>query len=389
MQVFQPFTVASLPPEFVLFGLTLLGIALFHHHTMKVALCGLLSIVLYKILFTSFDFAGLFHHEAFTLFNLFLLLMGFGLLARHFQQSRIPTILPHYLPDDWKGGLLLLLITFLLSSFLDNIAAAMIGAAMALSVFKGKVHIGYMAAIVAASNAGGAGSVIGDTTTTMMWIEGVPPLKVLHAYIGSGAAFLVFGVAASLQQQKFSPIRKEPNPGIKPDSGHLFIALLILAGAIITNLWLDFPALGVWVAIVIGAFFRKTDWNELRIALPGTIFLLSLVLAASMMPVESLPKASWLSAFVLGFVSSVFDNIPLTKLALVEGGFDWGILAYCVGFGGSMIWFGSSAGVALTNLMPEGRSVGRWLMAGWHVVVGYIIGFIVLLALAGWHPVSI
>jgi len=46
---------------------------------------------------------------------------------------------------------------------LDNIAAALIGGAMARHVFP-KVHIGYLAAIVAASNAGGSGSVVGDTT---------------------------------------------------------------------------------------------------------------------------------------------------------------------------------------------------------------------------------
>jgi Na+/H+ antiporter NhaD/arsenite permease-like protein len=53
-----------------------------------------------------------------------------------------------------------------LSSFLDNIAAALIGGAMAHQLFRAKVHIGYLAAIVAASNAGGSFSVVGDTTTT-------------------------------------------------------------------------------------------------------------------------------------------------------------------------------------------------------------------------------
>jgi Na+/H+ antiporter NhaD/arsenite permease-like protein len=46
----------------------------------------------------------------------------------------------------------------------------------------------------------------------------------------------------------------------------------------------------------------------------GSIFLLSLVLAASMMPVHKLPDASWQVALGLGFVSAVFDNIPLTAL---------------------------------------------------------------------------
>jgi Na+/H+ antiporter NhaD/arsenite permease-like protein len=105
-----------------------------------------------------------------------------------------------------------------------------------------------------------------------------------------------------------------------------------------------------------------------------------------MMPVEKLPPASWPSAFGLGFVSAVFDNIPLTALALKQGGYDWGMLAYAVGFGGSMIWFGSSAGVALANMYPEAKSVGRWLTQGWHVTVAYVIGFFVLLAVLGWHP---
>ena len=79
--------------------------------------------------------------------------------------------------------------------------------------------------------------------------------------------------------------------------------------------------------------------------------------------------------------------IPGTKLALEQGGYDWGMLAYAVGFGGSMIWFGSSAGVAITNKFPEGRSVARWLKSGWWIAAAYVIGFFILLALRGWEPV--
>ena len=100
-----------------------------------------------------------------------------------------------------------------------------------------------------------------------------------------------------------------------------------------------------------------------------------------MMTVETLPPASWQSAFTLGFVSAVFDNIPLTKLALEQGGFDWGFLAYAVGFGGSMIWFGSSAGVALSSMYPEARSAGQWLRHGWFVAVAYVLGFFAMLVI--------
>jgi hypothetical protein len=161
---------------------------------------------------------------------------------------------------------------------------------------------------------------------------------------------------------------------------------MILAGAITANWTLDFPAAGVWVAIILGAAFTKTPWKELPKAVKGTVFLLALVLCASMMPVNALPPASWQTAFGIGFVSAVFNNIPLTKLCLVQGGYDWGVLAYTIGFGGSMIWFGSSAGVALSNMYPEAKSTLNYIKGGWHVTVAYIISFFVMLGLVGWHP---
>ena len=156
----EPILVLGIPVDFILFGLTLIGVALFHHYTLPVALSGLAAITAYKLAFTGFPtghgLAGLgshMLHEWVILTNLFLLLMGFALLSRHFEKSRIPDEMPAFLPDDWKGGFVLLLIVFVLSSFLDNIAAALIGGTMARHVFK-QVHIGYLAAIVAASNAG-------------------------------------------------------------------------------------------------------------------------------------------------------------------------------------------------------------------------------------------
>jgi Na+/H+ antiporter NhaD/arsenite permease-like protein len=121
-------------------------------------------------------------------------------------------------------------------------------------------------------------------------------------------------------------------------------------------------------------------------AFRGTLFLLSLVLAASLMPVEALPPASELSTIGLGFLSAVFDNIPLTALALAQGGYDWGFLAYAVGFGGSMIWFGSSAGVAVSNIFPQAKSVVAWVRAAWWMPWAYIAGFLAMLLILGWHP---
>src|SRR5437016_1514451 len=287
----------GVPFEFVLFGLTLTGVALFHHHTLQVALIGLGAIVLYKLAFTGFKagpgMEGLaLHmlHEWVILANLFGLLLGFALLSNYFEASQVPAVLPRY-----------------------------------------------------------------------------PPIT-------QGAA-----------------------AGARVDWPRVAIVASILLAAIIVNVIVNvkfsaysdrFPFIGagVWAAISIAALWRRPAWSLLPGAFKGSVFLLSLIVCASLMPVEKLPAASWQTALGLGFVSAVFDNIPLTALALKQGGYDWGYLAYAVGFGGSMIWFGSSAGVALSNMYPQAKSVGLWLKHGWHVALAYVIGFFVLYAVLGWHP---
>lgn len=389
--------------EFIIFGLILLGVALFHKHTFWVAIIGLTVLLTFKLIFDPgfhliehlFGENPIFEQlmdkslrqgEWGIILNLLGLLLGFALLSKIFEESGVPDMLPKYLPDDWRGPFLLLVFVFIMSAFLDNIAAALIGGTIALVVFKKKVHIGYVAAIVAASNAGGAGSVVGDTTTTMMWIDGVSAFNVLHAFIASIFAFLIFAWIGSHQQDKYHRIQKDPRPGIKVDWVRIMVVALILIGAIIMNVVYDMPALGVWIALIIGSFIIKIPWKEIPGAIKGTVFLLCLVMSASLMPVEELPNASWITAIALGFLSAVFDNIPLTKLCLDQGHFDWGMLAYSVGFGGSMIWFGSSAGVAITNKFPEGRDVILWIKSGWHVAAAYVIGFFALYLIMGWEP---
>jgi Na+/H+ antiporter NhaD/arsenite permease-like protein len=396
--------VGGVPLEFLMFALVLGMVAFSNLSALHTALGGALLITLYKLVCSPFPegagLAGLLAHgvhEWVGLANLLALLLGFTLLARHFEDSKLPLLLPNYLPDNWTGPLVLLVTVFFISSFLDNIAAAMIGGAVAHTVFRGKVHVGYLAAIVAASNAGGAGSVVGDTTTTMMWLAGVAPLQVFHGYVAATVALFVCAVPASFQQHEYNPIMKDAPRGVQVDWTRVAIVAIILLLAIAANILLNlrfkyaaalFPFLGlaVWVAIGATAALRRPDWAKLPAAASGAAFLLALVWSASLMPVDALPGASWHSALAMGFVSAIFDNIPLTALALKQGGFDWGFLAYAVGFGGSMIWFGSSAGVALSGMYPEARSVVQWVRQGWHVALAYVLGFFAMLAMLGWQP---
>jgi Na+/H+ antiporter NhaD/arsenite permease-like protein len=397
------FVLGRIPFAFVLFVLVLMGVAFFHHYTLYVALAGVVVVTAYTAAFRqSVDLPHHFTHELeVTLINLGGLLVGFALLAKFFEHSGIPDNLPRLLPKNslWNGFVLLAIVWFI-SSFLDNIAAAMIGGVMARAAYKGRVSVGYVAAIVAASNAGGAWSVLGDTTTTMMWLDRVRPLDVAHGIIASVVALLCFGFVASARQNKVQAMELSGFQKVPIDWMQVLIVALILGGAIFANFmftgpWSGFyaggPWWGVWAAILVGSLLRKPAWGEIPGAAKGALFLLSLVWCASLMPVKSLPPSSWQVAFGLGWVSAVFDNIPLTKLALLQGDtpgleYDWGMLAFTVGFGGSMIWFGSSAGVAISKDFPQARSTARYLKEGWPVVVAYVVGFFALLLTYGWHP---
>ena len=285
--------------EFIIFGLILAGVAVFHKQTFLVAVIGVTILIVFKLifdpgfhmiehLFGNVSFGQQLIHRSLRqgewgiILNLAGLLLGFAILAKIFEESGIPEILPNFLPNDWKGPFVLLIFVCVLSSFLDNIAAALIGGTIAIVVFKNKVHIGYIAALVAASNAGGSGSVVGDTTTTMMWIDGVSPFNVLHAYVAAFAALAFFAWFASHQQDKYQRIEADAPANVKIDWMKLLIVGLMLIGAIISNFLYDMPALGVWVAIIIGSFLRPIPWKEVPGSIKGTIFLLCLVFSASL-----------------------------------------------------------------------------------------------------------
>jgi hypothetical protein len=42
--------------------------------------------------------------------------------------------------------------------------------------------------------------------------------------------------------------------------------------------------------------------------------------------------------------------------------------------------------VAVSNQFPEAKSTLDYLKNGWHVALGYTVGFLVMIAVVGWHP---
>ncbi len=138
--MFSPFclfasggTAPSIGPvriEFIIFGLILLGVALFHKQTFWVAVIGLAVLLTFKLVFA--QGFNLYEHffgttpfgeqlmnkdlrqgEWGIILNLLGLLLGFAVLSKIFEESGVPDILPRYLPDDWKGPFLLLIVLYL------------------------------------------------------------------------------------------------------------------------------------------------------------------------------------------------------------------------------------------------------------------------------------
>lgn len=367
--------------EIIIFSLTLVAVAIFYKRTTDAAIIGTAVLVIYKLVadpeFSLQTLSSpLYITTYLDLINLTGMLLGFGILADNFAKSNLPYKIPKILPNNIWGGIILLLIVFVLSSFLDNIASAMIGCTIAYTVFNKKLHIGYVVAIVAASNAGGCGSVVGDTTTTLIWLAGHSPKDVVLAYVPAVIAIFVLAAIASAQQVKYSPmVISEETSNSKINWVKLFLVVLILVLCIIANAVLSFPAFGIWVAIYIGKFITDIDWKITPESLSSTIFLLVLVFSANLIPLGNLPTPSDMSTFVIGLISGVFNNIPLTQLCLEQGGYSWGLLSFAVGFGGSMVWFGSSAGVAVCDMVPKARSMLNWMRYGWHTLLAYFIAF--------------
>ena len=118
----NPPSIGRIRVEFILFAFTLIGVAVFHHKTFQVALTGLTVILIFKFIFDSHfnvseHFLGstdlltqIIHKdmrqgEWAILLNLLGLLLGFAILAKHFEESGVPGYLPKWLPDSDHPGL--------------------------------------------------------------------------------------------------------------------------------------------------------------------------------------------------------------------------------------------------------------------------------------------
>lgn len=403
----------------VMFVAMLVGLLLLHHHKLWVVIAGFLVIGATFVWGHGWTEEGVSLSEGLTefahhfsewhrfhlLYNLTLMLPGFALVAHYFEHSGASQGIAKMLRKD----ALVLWAVFWLSMILDNIAAAMIGGTILLAMYgKGRVPFPMLIGIICASNLGGAGSPVGDTTTVMMFVSQDPKIGVLEimtAFVATIPAQLLLVAWAARSGQGIMPTTGIPELPTEAreeyDDRHLgednvraleegthekrvnwrwILPLLGIPGLVVGNL-LDQPGFGLWAGVLLGVllgwirFERKAAWS----ALPNTAFLVLLVATAEMLPLHEVkPYLEALTrdqiAILMGLLSAWFDNIPLTAICLSLKDFDWGLLAYCAGFGGSAMWFGSSAGVALGLLFKEVYDTKRWIKPFFVVTGIYLAG---------------
>lgn len=431
---------------YVIFLLMLAGLLALHRRKLTVAALGFLQMC---ILFIGIEGLKAFgahiteHHRVHLMFNLALLIPGFALVAYYFEHSGFSVRMAR----SWfvRGDQRLLWTVFAMSMGLDNIAACMIGGILLQARYgEGNAPFRMLIGIIGAANLGGSGSFLGDTTTVMMAVAGIPELTLAKAYVAALPAQILLGLWAQAHDRLPPSVESaedtfgegaKPLPPAPVTWGMFAPILLGIACLIVANFRWELPGPGLWVGIVVGCvagrvplhiealwFIGGHEKEEEHLEAPeereekeeetvaggetgaakaeanvpekgehaqsstisNTLFLLLLVGAAELLPLDKLKVVlAFLGpdqiAYAMGALSPWFDNIPLTALSLKLGGFDWGLLAYAVGFAGSAIWFGSTAGVSLGTTFPEVYETKRWL--GWTgpfvVLMGiYTAGFL-------------
>lgn len=325
--------------------------------------------------------------------------------------------------DQRKLLWIISLVTFFLSSVLDNLTTAIVMVSLLRRlVHDDKQRMFFVGMVVIAANAGGAWSPIGDVTTTMLWIKGqITDVNIIKTLFLPSLVCMVLPVIVANLFMKGEVVRAEydheqakKEENIKGSGLMFFLGVLGLifvpAFKILTHLP---PYLGmlislsvVWIVSELLHLDKSEEERKEYTALhaltkvdtPSVLFFLGILLAIgglqSMGVLHSL--AEWMDhtigdkhiiALAIGAASAVIDNVPLVaasqgmyseafKQALpgmgVDGSF-WEFLAYTAGTGGSMLIIGSAAGVAVMGME---KIDFFWYLKkiGWLAMLGYLAG---------------
>jgi Na+/H+ antiporter NhaD/arsenite permease-like protein len=369
---------------------------------------------------------GLVHH-LFDIGSILFFLMGAMTIVELVDAHEGFSVITDRIKTTNAGKLLwiICILTFFLSAILDNLTTTIVMVSLLRKLIKEKeMRWLFVGMVVVSANAGGAWSPIGDVTTTMLWIKGQLPnvgQMVVDLIIPSLVAMIVplFILSTRLKGQNLvRPMKSEGvehyiNPTTQKERVLVFtLGVLGLLFVPVFKTVTHLPpfmgmmlSLGVlWIVTeVIHRAKNKEDKHELsvigvlqKIDVASVLFFLGILLAVSAL--QEIGHLNHLASaldekigniyainVVIGFLSSIVDNVPLVAAAqgmyeiipgdqfFAAGGKFWEFLAYCAGVGGSSLIIGSAAGVAAMGLE---RIDFIWYLKkiSWLAIIGYLCG---------------
>ncbi|WP_164103078.1 sodium:proton antiporter NhaD [Candidatus Laterigemmans baculatus] len=282
-------------------------------------------------------------------------------------------------------------LTFFLSAVLDNLTTSIVMVSLLRKIVSDKHdRLMFAGLVVIAANAGGAWTVIGDVTTTMLWIKHrISPVEVMQElFIPSVVCLLAPLLGLSLVMRgplvPADPAAAPRAEGVKPWQQAVVLGLGVagLLSVPIFKTWTHLPpfmgmilALSVlWiVSEMIGRTMEEVTRSSTgvlavlnRIDMASVLFFLGILLAVGSLSATGAlgDLAYWLDtvvpnrqyvAVVIGLLSAVVDNVPLVAAGIemydlpMDHSF-WMLLAFTAGTGGSCLIIGSAAGVAVMGL---------------------------------------
>jgi len=303
-------------------------------------------------------------------------------------------------------------IAFFLSPIADNLTTALILSTVLITIEKENKMFLIPGAIniVVAANAGGAWSPFGDITTLMAWTAGKGTfVDFLFLFPASVMGYLVTAVLLS----KFVPNEVPPFDASKETKPEMMQGAKVVMGlgvftifsAVMSHQVLHLPAMwGMMFGLSLlkiyaynlkrihgkGHFdvfssMSKIENNTLMfffgiLAAVGALYFIGWLALASVVYDPSVLGPTWSNVGV-GFLSAIVDNVPVMSAVLKASpdmGLDqWMLVTLTAGVGGSMISFGSAAGVGVMGKLPGVYTFGAHMKYAWTIVIGYFVSIAV------------
>lgn len=289
------------------------------------------------------------------------------------------------------------ILAFILSAIIDNLTATIVLITILQKVIQDRnTRLWFAGLIIVAANAGGAWSPIGDVTTTMLWIgkKVTTPELIKYLFIPSVVCMVVPTLIASrykafrgtINNKEVSEIKKSPF-----GSRMLYLGLgSILFVPFFKQITHLPPYVGMMLSLaVVAAFaelyssakFSLSNIDETaddhaihspvhaaltKIELPSILFFLGILMAVGALEslgllfnfagqlTQAIPNMD-IVVSLFGVISAVIDNVPLVaaSMGMFSQGLDdpiWHAIAFAAGTGGSMLVFGSAAGVVAMGM---------------------------------------